>query len=64
MTLDVDKCPLCSREVEAVHFVRHCNDPVIVSLVYQHDGEKHFLFLEPREANGLSLTRVEELSPT
>ena len=61
MRLDVNACPLCSREVEAVQYVRHCNDPPVMSVAYIHANEKHFVFIEPRDEGSISLSRTLEL---
>lgn len=62
MKLDVDNCPLCSREVEAVQYVKHCSEPSVISVVYVHASEKHFVFIEPRDEGGIALSHTLKIS--
>lgn len=56
-------CPICDRPVNSVIYNQYCVDPVVASVVYVHEGERHFIVFEPEGQDGLSLTHRAELSP-
>jgi len=55
-------CPMCERPVTSVVYQKHCKRPVIASVVYFHDDERHFAIYEPGgNTKGYGLTHRESL---